>query len=550
MKPAVTLSRLIVAVLSLWGLGVSAGLFSRLPKSHSGTSMDLVHKREHYRLKTKEAFYHGLGSYLKHAYPKDELKSLSCSGEDTLGNFTLTLIDSLDTAAVIGDMDLFLDLIHLSQNVTFDQNVTVSVFETNIRIIGGLLSAHVIAATHPDTWDKYNHGLLGLVVDLADRLLPAFKTPTGLPYGSINLKYGIHPEESTLVCTACAGTFSLEFTWISILTGLPVYEEVARKATKALYDRRSTLGLYGNHIDVITGAWAYKECSIGGGVDSYYEYLLKTWIAFADENEYHEMFVEAYRAVKMHMKRGLWNIDVMMDNGVPIHERFHSLGAFWPGLKALAGDLSEAMDELDAISQILAYSPFLAEMTNIQTFEPAGDRHQYPLRPELIESIWMLHRATGDSELLELGFEMFDRIEKFTRVECGFANIENVNEAAQGDKMESFFLAETLKYFYLLFDHESPFNSENFVFNTEAHPFLTLPTSYRPRSLFQAWADPFTYSAWESKGYDPTKPTAYRGIQHDHVVVGFAHGVCLKSDWTEAREKKVKAWRSRNPSRS
>lgn len=124
----------------------------------------------------------------------------------------------------MGNKPLFRALLPLVNKIDFSMNVNVSVFETNIRVIGGLLSAHIMTVTDSDLSESYDWKLLDLAEDVAKRILPAFNTPTGLPYSSIHLLHGVAENESLDVCTACAGTFSLEFTWLSLLTGNPVYE--------------------------------------------------------------------------------------------------------------------------------------------------------------------------------------------------------------------------------------------------------------------------------------------------------------------------------------
>jgi ER degradation enhancer, mannosidase alpha-like 2 len=68
--------------------------------------------------------------------------------------------------------------------------------------------------------------------DVAKRLLPAFDTKTGMPYGTVNLRYGVPVGETTVTCTACIGTFIVEFGALSRLTGDPIYEEVAMVSGK------------------------------------------------------------------------------------------------------------------------------------------------------------------------------------------------------------------------------------------------------------------------------------------------------------------------------
>lgn len=140
---------------------------------------------------------HGYNMYMENAFPWDELKPLSCAPrrwdrrergtlDDTLGGFSLTLVDSLDTLAVMGRIDDFKEGLRLIKSfVSFKRDVTISVFETVIRVLGGLLSAHMISLKlERQGFDLGYDGmfLLDLAQDLADRLLPAFDTPTGIPY--------------------------------------------------------------------------------------------------------------------------------------------------------------------------------------------------------------------------------------------------------------------------------------------------------------------------------------------------------------------------------
>ncbi|KAH9628036.1 hypothetical protein HF086_018011 [Spodoptera exigua] len=200
-------------------------------------------------------FYHAYDAYMENAYPADELMPLSCKGrwkgitpsrgdmDDALGNFSLTLVDSLDTLAVLGDFSEFSRAIKLViKDVTFDHNIVVSVFETNIRMLGGLLSAHVLATNLKNevpALQWYNGELLAMAEDLGKRLLPAFNTSTGIPHGRINLRHGMRGmSESRETCTACAGTMILEMAALSRLTGNPVYEQKAHKAMDRLWKIR------------------------------------------------------------------------------------------------------------------------------------------------------------------------------------------------------------------------------------------------------------------------------------------------------------------------
>nr|AWI66978.1 Glycosyl hydrolase family 47 [Feramyces austinii] len=207
-----------------------------------------------YREKVSEMFHYSYDNYIQHAYPEDELKPISCTGQNTWGNFSLTLIDALDTFAVMNDIEGFENALEKVKKINFDMDINISVFETTIRILGGLLSSHLIAK---DLGNRitYHDELLVLAEDLGQRLLPAFDTPTGMPFGSVNLKHGVQPEETTVTCTATIGTCSIEFSWLSILTNNPIYEFTCRRAIHSLWSHRTNAGLIGAHIDVFTGFW-------------------------------------------------------------------------------------------------------------------------------------------------------------------------------------------------------------------------------------------------------------------------------------------------------
>lgn len=220
------------------------------------------------RDEVKDMFYHAYNGYLKYAYPYDELRPLSCDGIDTYGKYSLTLIDSLDTLAIMGNYSEFQRVVDiLSAKTDFDANINVSVFETNIRIIGGLLSAHLLshkAKVKLEPGWPCNGPLLRLAEDVAKRLIVAFDTKTGMPYGTVNLHTGVPKGETTVTCTAGVGTFIIEFGTLSRLTGDPLYEEIAMNALYALMNHKSPLGLFGNHIDIETGNNNFKNllCAI------------------------------------------------------------------------------------------------------------------------------------------------------------------------------------------------------------------------------------------------------------------------------------------------
>jgi mannosidase alpha-like ER degradation enhancer 2 len=168
-------------------------------------------------------FHWAYDGYLEHAYPYDELRPLSCDGVDTWGSYSLTLIDALDTLAIMGNYTEFKRVYNLvAMRTNFDANINVSVFETNIRIVGGLLSAHLFArkaGVELEPGWPCTGPLLRLAEDAASRLLPAFDTPTGMPFGTVNLQNGVPNGETPVTSTAGVGTMVIEFGALSRLTG-------------------------------------------------------------------------------------------------------------------------------------------------------------------------------------------------------------------------------------------------------------------------------------------------------------------------------------------
>ncbi|RWS01214.1 ER degradation-enhancing alpha-mannosidase-like 1, partial [Dinothrombium tinctorium] len=418
---------------------------------------------------------------------------LNLNINDVLGDYSLTLVDSLDTLAVIGNVSEFKRAVQLViEHVSFDKDVVIQVFEANIRLLGGLLSAHLLITDPKQTFGdlrpaNYNKELLELAHDLATRLLPAFEnTSTGLPYPRVNLRYGVPQNDLTHTCTAGAGSLLLEFGLLSRLIDDPVFETVARRAAKALWLKRAkSTGLLGNVIDVVTGEWVGKMSGVGAGLDSFFEYLLKSYILFGDIEDYRK-FNESYFLIKRYLRKGRDHcnegsgnhpvyVNVNMLDGSTLTLWIDSLQAAFAGVQVLNGDIEEAICTHALYYAIWKRFGALPERFNWQYLSP--DLYFYPLRPELIESTYLLYQATKNPFYLHVGYEIFTSLNKYTRAECGYATIHNVQDKTLEDRMESFFLSETCKYLYLvsfkLFDFDNPINKHptRYIFSTEGHLF-------------------------------------------------------------------------------
>ncbi|XP_037074599.1 ER degradation-enhancing alpha-mannosidase-like protein 3, partial [Pollicipes pollicipes] len=466
-----------------------------LPKVASlFTSSMSLEEKQHLRDTAKEMFFHAYGAYMENAYPADELMPLSCRGrwrhtlpgrgdiDEALGNFSLTLVDSLDSLVVLGELDEFERAVRLVlRDVKLDADLVVSVFETNIRMLGGLLSGHILSEYVRDrlgrmTW--YQGELLQRARELGLRLLPAFNTSTGIPHPRINLLHGMNVPQlagSRETCTACAGTMILEFAALARLTGEPVFEEKAHRAMDSLWEQRHRgSDLVGTTINVHSGDWVRRDSGVGAGIDSYYEYCLKAYILLGDER-YLKRFNRHYEAVMKYISQGPMLLDVHMHRPHTTTRNFmDSLLAFWPGLQVLKGDLKSAIETHEMLYQVMQRHNFLPEAFTTDFQVHWG---QHPLRPEFLESTYLLHRATGDPYYLHAGKRVLQSLRRHAWVPCGFAAVKDVRTGQHEDRLDSFVLAETFKYLYLLFadDADLVLDIDDFIFSTEAHLFpLTL----------------------------------------------------------------------------
>jgi hypothetical protein len=564
-----------VAVLSVFFASLASGMTPSAARALRG--------------ETRDIFYHGYDNYLRFAFPEDELRPVTCGPltrdreneahvelNDVLGNYSLTLIDSLSTLAIIASSPAeddearsrnesllagrgseenkplrdFQDGVQLlveyygdgtdgasgqgKRARGFDLDSKVQVFETVIRGVGGLLSAHLFSVGElpirgyvPKEQARGRHGtgihwrnglvydgqLLRLAKDLAERLLPAFYTPTDLPYPRVNLRTGVpfylnspyntdaeygecpvsQPEnqEITETCSAGAGSLVLEFSTLSRLTGDERFERLAKEAFWAVWKRRSSTGLIGAGIDAESGQWVTAYTGIGAGIDSFFEYAFKSHILLSglpfDESRpdvhspdaFLDAWQEAHAAIKRHVYRGEMfqhphYIQSDVYTGASRAFWIDSLSAYFPGLLTLSGELDEAIATHLLYTALWTRYSALPERWSTVTGTIESGLRWWGGRPEFIESTWYLYRATKDPWYLHTGEMALRDIKRRCWTKCGWAGLQDVRSGEQSDRMESFFLGETAKYLFLLFDQEHPLNSldKSWVFTTEGHPLI------------------------------------------------------------------------------
>ncbi|CAG9863645.1 unnamed protein product [Phyllotreta striolata] len=457
----------------------------------SGGEDDTALARER-RDKVKEMMKHAWDNYVRYAWGKNELRPVSKRGHSgsIFGSMPLgaTILDGLDTLYIMGMKEEFKQARDwVANELDINQVVSdVSVFEVNIRFVGGLLACFALTG---DTVFRDKAQLI------ADKLLPAFDTPTGIPNALVNFKtgssknYGWASGSSSILSEF--GTLHLEMSYLSDVTGKSVYRNKVDHVRKVLQDMEKPNGLYPNYLNPKSGKWGQHHMSVGALGDSFYEYLLKAWLqSNKEDNEARQMFDDSMAAIFQHMLKTSQNglmyfAELKFDR--PEHKMDH-LACFSGGLLGLAsktlnnevsskymkvaGEITRTCHEsYDRTPTKLGPESFRftegSEARALKTSEK-----YYILRPEVIETYFYMWRLTKDNKYRDWGWEAVQALEKHCRVPGGYTGLKNVyaDEPQQDDVQQSFFLAETLKYLYLLFSDDNLISLDEWVFNTEAHP--------------------------------------------------------------------------------
>ncbi|EES12812.1 hypothetical protein BDA96_06G226200 [Sorghum bicolor] len=442
------------------------------------------------REKVKEAMLHAWNSYVKYAWGMDELQPQSKNGINSFGGLGATLVDSLDTLYIMGLKDEFEKARDwVAESLDFDKDYDASVFETTIRVVGGLLSAYDLSG------DKV---FLEKAKDITDRLLPAWDTTSGIPYNRINLAHGrAHNPGWTNgdSILADSGTEQLEFIALSQRTGDPKYQQKAENVITQLQKIYPSDGLLPIYINPHSGTASYSTITFGAMGDSFYEYLLKVWVQ-GNKTEH----VKHYRQMWETSMEGLLSLTkkttpsnyyyICEKNGGSLSDKMDELACFAPGMLALgaSGYGPEKSEQIMNLAKELARTCYNFYQTTPTKL--AGENYFFHtgqdmsvgtswniLRPETVESLMYLWRLTGNKTYQDWGWDIFQAFEKNSRIESGYVGLRDVNTGEKDNMMQSFFLAETLKYLYLLFSPPSVISFDEWVFNTEAHPLRIVPVN-------------------------------------------------------------------------
>jgi len=437
-----------------------------------------------------DAFKHAWQGYRTHAWGKDHLKPISKTHQ-TWFDLGLTLIDSLDTMLIMKLTEEYEEARDwVANNLHFTTGKDVNLFETTIRVLGGLLSSFHLSK------DKM---FLDKAIDLGDRMMGAFDSISGVPFSDVNLlsRTGHSPRWSPDSSTSEVTTIQLEFRDLSRVTGNIKYEDAVSRVSELVHGLEKDMGLVPIFINANTGKFRqYSTVTMGARGDSYYEYLLKQWLQTGKTVQYlQDDYSTAVSGImKKMVKRTVPNnlifLGEILSGGKDFKPKMDELACFLPGTLALGYKNGMPQSHM-TLAEELAYTCFLtfarqptflaAEISYFNTakgstndfFVKPNDSH-YLLRPETIESLWYLYYITGNNTYQDWGWKIFQGIEGYTKVSGGYTTIGNVRnpiDTRPKDMMESFFLGETLKYLYLLFADRHEIDLDKWVFNTEAHLF-------------------------------------------------------------------------------
>ena len=444
------------------------------------------------RLEVRALFRRDWATYRAHAWGRDALLPLSLRGRNQFSGWAATLVDALDALYLLGLRAEFNEAVAYVSSLDFGVATSshVNTFETTIRYLGGLLSAYELSGREV---------LLRKAVELGDVLYSAFDTPSRLPVDWIDLrrvKAGKAQDPEARVVSAAVGTLSLEMTRLSQLTGDPRYFDAVARVMRLFASGQNSTAIPGlwplwvsmDAGDVVNGT----KFTLGGGADSLYEYLPKMHLLLEGGDPTYETMTRGFlNAAETLFFRPMLpdgveedilisgSVEVHRDGEITLEPETEHLTCFIGGAFALAGRIlgdQGAVDTGARLARGCAYlyravssgimperltllpCPSLSTHTpcpwNQTLYDEETNRRKwkenppvpitsvkdprYLLRPEAVESLFVLYRVTGEEEFRERAWEMFLAIREAAGAAGVSAVVQDVlkEELVREDYME------------------------------------------------------------------------------------------------------------------
>lgn len=430
------------------------------------------------RLAVRKAFERSFGAYKKYAWMQDEVTPVTGHGKDTFGGWAATLVDSLDTLWI---MDFKKEFNEAAEAATLldwghTESTAINIFETTIRHLGGLLSAYDLSG---------NKKLLDKAVELGNMLYAGFDTPNRLPGFWLNFREAAKGEliAGTADPSASPASLCMEFTRLSQLTGDAKYYDATDRITRFLervQNHTMLPGMWPTVLDFQHETAHDSKFTLGALADSLYEYLPKMHALLGGvDDTYERLFRVAMNAAEPNMifrpvlPKGediLFAGDYQATGAKKLIPESQHLTCFVGGMFGLGGRLFENKTQVTIGEKLArgcgyAYGAFptgvMPEIFGMMACErrdicawnqPEWEKHgdeklpkgftsardaRYLLRPEAIESIFILYRITADSDLQDLAWQMFESIMKSTTTQYANSAISDVRAEGETNKVDS-----------------------------------------------------------------------------------------------------------------
>ncbi|KZF22942.1 glycoside hydrolase family 47 protein [Xylona heveae TC161] len=477
-----------------------------------------------------KSFQRSWETYQRYAWLKDEVNPVSGESKNAFGGWAATAVDGLDTLWIMNMKREFEETVDALKTIDFSttRQTKISVFETTIRFLGGLLGAY-------DVSEGQYPALLEKAVEVGDMLYAAFDTPNRMPVAHWDLKFkarlqtkteGQESENQQMASLttplADLGSLTLEFTRLSQLTNDPKYFDAVQRVTDELEKAQNKTRLPGMWPTIVDAERLIFDLggtfTLGGMSDSVYEYFPKQYILLGGrKQQYRDLYENSFQTFKNLFYRPMTptNQDILLPGDIKVYRTGSSslvpksqhLSCFTGGMVGLAAKAFDRQNDMETARRLVdgciwAYESMPSgimpekfenlpctdvsgcewnqeewETKRINEAIPPGfvkvDDGRYLLRPEAIESVFVLYRLTGDKMYQDKAWNMFLAIEEQTKTNLAYSAIADVTRPMSEKlaNMESFWFAETLKYFYLIFSEPDLVSLDEFVLNTEAHPF-------------------------------------------------------------------------------
>ncbi|CAH7674958.1 glycoside hydrolase [Phakopsora pachyrhizi] len=517
----------------------------------------------------RQTFKNGFNSYKKYAWGHDEVGALTLNGSDSRNGWGATIVDSLTTLQLMGLVEEFSEALDHIKKIDFSNTTSeVSLFESTIRYIGGMISAYEASA-------RSQRILLRKSIELADRLMFAWKNDSALPFGYLNFTdNSVVLVDGMKTNLAEAGSLVLEFYKLSKNSHNSTYLEMAESSMKAIMDSPSPWpGLHPTFLDPISAKPV--EVTWGAGSDSYYEYLnkfslmtgnqnpryLKEWELAVDSSIKHliraaasttatcplsyfsdklysekRIYMSSYDSILNRTSYTMSHLDCFVGGNFMLGGKMlqnQTIVSY--GLKLVetcadsySSSRSSVGSEIFGFVDKITRKVSLANEIDLNQYDKTGFFHLggYILRPEVIESMFYAYRITGDSKWQELAWKAFLAIKSCCEVSESTGLFSTLRVADRvptrnfqksrellnsetrrgeyGNKIESFWWAETLKYLYLIFSDPWTVSLDEFVFTTEGHPIRIEEAWIEPKpspKLIQSFSQPvFGVADWVKLG--------------------------------------------------